>query len=140
MPERRLSRREFLKMAGLSTFGVAALGAGGAGYAYEVGPGWTEVSSVRLNLPRLPAEYDGYRIVQISDIHADEWMTPERLSEIVRLANDQRPDLITITGDFVTSEDFTDVPASDAAPGLVAPLRQLKPRDSTVAVLGNHDH
>jgi predicted MPP superfamily phosphohydrolase len=127
-------------MAGLSTLGAAALGAGGVGYAYEVEPGWSEISSVRLELPRLSAEFDGYRIVQVSDIHADEWMTPERLSEIVRLVNGQRPDLVVITGDFVTSEDFTEVSATDVAPGLVEPLSRLKPRDSTVAVLGNHDH
>lgn len=140
MSDRRLSRRAFLKTAGLSTFGAAALGAGGVGYAYEVEPGWIEVTSLQLDLPRLPAEFDGYRILQVSDIHADEWMTPERLSEIVRLVNDQSPDLIAITGDFVTSEDFTEVSASDAAPGLIEPLSRLKPRDSTVAVLGNHDH
>lgn len=140
MSDRRLSRRAFLKMAGLSTFGAAALGAGGVGYAYEVEPGWIEVTSLQLDLPRLPAEFDGYRILQVSDIHADEWMTSERLSEIVRLVNGQRPDLVVITGDFVTSEDFTEVSASDVAPGLVEPLSRLKPRDSTVAVLGNHDH
>lgn len=140
MSERRLSRRAFLKMAGLSTLGAAALGAGGVGYAYEVEPGWIDVTSLQLDLPRLPAEFDGYRILQVSDVHADEWMTPERLSEIVRLVNDQSPDLIAITGDFVTSEDFTEVSASDAAPGLIEPLGRLKPRDSTVAVLGNHDH
>lgn len=140
MSDRRLSRRTFLKMAGLSTLGAAALGAGGVGYAYEVEPGWIEVTSLQLDLPRLPAEFDGYRILQVSDIHADEWMTSERLSEIVRLVNGQRPDLVVITGDFVTSEDFTEVSASDVAPGLVEPLSRLKPRDSTVAVLGNHDH
>lgn len=121
-------------------FGATILGAGGFGYAHEVEPGWIQASLLQLEFPRLPAEFDGYRIIQISDIHADKWMTDERLSEVVRLVNDRRPDLVAITGDFVTAEDFTEVSVDRMAPMLAETLGKLKPRDLAVAVLGNHDH
>lgn len=103
-------------------------------YASQVEPGWVDLKSVPLTLPRLAPEFDGYRLVQISDIHMDEWMTRTRLAEILDLVNQQEPDLVAITGDFFTStpERF--------AEGLVAALSTLTPRDATVAVLGNHDH
>jgi len=59
-------------------------------YAYKVEPGWVDVKSVPLTLPRLAPELGGYRLVHISDLHMDEWMTRSRLAEIVELINRQR--------------------------------------------------
>jgi predicted MPP superfamily phosphohydrolase len=85
-------------------------------------------------LPRLDREFDGYRIVQISDIHMDGWMSFERLSGLVKLVNEQRPDLIVVTGDFVTAE------AKREDRDLVEALSVLEAPDGAVAVLGNHDY
>jgi predicted MPP superfamily phosphohydrolase len=62
------------------------------------------------------------------------WITPERLAGVVELINAQLPDLVAITGDFVSYV------LDDVAGDMVASLRQLRARDGTVAVLGNHDH
>jgi predicted MPP superfamily phosphohydrolase len=129
-----LSRRAFLKLGVASALEITLLGLGSMGYAYKIEPGWVEAKSVPLALPRLALKFDGYRVVQISDIHMDGWMTQARLAEIIELVNRQRPDLVAITGDF-----FTYTPERFAK-GMVAALGDLAPRDATVAVLGNHDH
>ncbi|MDX6379331.1 MAG: uncharacterized protein QOI57_355 [Rubrobacteraceae bacterium] len=119
----------------------AALGGtflGSLVYAREVEPADVEVVPVSLVLPRLDARFDGYRIAQISDIHADGWMTPGRLLRLVNLVNAEEPDLVTITGDFTTYSRFRSLIRH--IPGLVAPLRRLRAPDGAVAVLGNHDH
>jgi uncharacterized protein len=120
--------------------GAALGGASLAGllYAREVEPADVEVVSVSLVLPRLDARLDGYRIAQISDIHADGWMTPGRLLKLVKLVNAGEPDLVTITGDFATYSRFRSLIRH--VPGLVAPLRRLRAPDGTFTVLGNHDH
>lgn len=100
----------------------------------EVMEGWAEVSQVRLQLPRLDPAFHGYRVAQISDFHIGTWMNRERLEEAVSLVNQQQPDLVAITGDFVT---FTPEKFSDS---LAAALSRLQPPDGALAVLGNHDH
>jgi predicted MPP superfamily phosphohydrolase len=104
-------------------------------WAHEVEPDWLDVHHVQLALPRLQAAFVGLRLVQISDIHFDSsYMTRSRLDNIVRVVNQQRPDVVAITGDFVTF-----APQSFAS-DLAAALGKLAPSLVTVAVLGNHDH
>ena len=104
-------------------------------YAREVETRRVEVKRVALTLPRLSPEFDGYRVVQIGDLHLDDWTRPERLSGITRKVNEQRPDLVAITGDFASysAEEFD-------TRRLVGALRALRARDGCVAILGNHDY
>ena len=119
----------------MSALGGALLGVSTLLYAREVEPRRVEVNHVTLALGRLAPEFDGYRLVQISDIHLDDWTKPSRLNRIVELVNEQRPDLVTVTGDFLShsaswlvSQRLTDA------------LSGLRARDGAVAVLGNHDY
>jgi len=123
-----------LKAAALSVLGTGLLGAGGYIYANQVEPGWVELTPISLTLPHLASEFDGYRIVQISDIHLDIWTPRDRLSQAVEMVNRQSPDLVVITGDFVTYL------AGQFAADLVAVLGALASLQVTLAVLGNHDH
>jgi predicted MPP superfamily phosphohydrolase len=133
--ERRLSRRAFLKTGARCVAGAGIAGASSLAYASYIEPGWVDVHQVPLTLSRLPAEFDGYRVAQISDIHLDgAWMTRAHLTEVVGLINRQQPDLVAITGDFVTHD------AERFAEDLVAALSGLDPKDSVAAVLGNHDY
>ena len=93
-----------------------------------------EISDVHLHLPRLAPEFEGYRLVQISDIHLGTWMNKASLDIVVDRVNQLTPDLVAITGDFVSFavEDF----AND----LIGSLRRLTPKDACVAILGNHDY
>lgn len=97
-------------------------------------PDWVEVKLISLILPRLAAEFHNYRLVQISDLHTDISMTPARLAQVVELINQHQPDLVAITGDFVSYE------ARPYVEEVVAACSQLTPRDGTVAILGNHDY
>lgn len=103
-------------------------------YAFRVEPRNVEVREVSLTLPCLGAALDGYRIVQISDLHADRWMTPGRLRGLVDRVNALDPDLVAITGDLITD------PLVGGDPALARALGGLKAPDGTVAVLGNYDY
>jgi uncharacterized protein len=108
---------------------------GGLLYARQVETRWVEMKPVELTLPRLAPEFDGYRLVQIGDFHLDDWSKPERLHRVVEKVNEQRPDLVAITGDFA-SYSARELDAER----LVEALRALRARDGCVAILGNHDY
>src|SRR2546422_95471 len=132
-----MKRRTFIKTALVTTATTVttiAAGGGTAFYAHQIEPGWIEINTISVQLPHLNPAFHGYRLVQISDLHADDsWMTAERVAQIVNLVNEQKPDLIVITGDFVTHM----LPSS---PKALAALQHLQARDGTFAILGNHDH
>jgi len=101
-------------------------------YAQKVEVVWMEIVQVPVMLPHLSPELEGYRIVQITDVHADDWMTADRIASITRQINDQQPDLVVLTGDFVTGD------ADRYSPALKS-FSQLKAPDGSIAILGNHD-
>lgn len=103
-------------------------------YAKFIEPNWIDIHRVQLRLPHLAPEFNGYRIVQISDLHTDKLMRERRLRGIFRLVNRQKPDLIAMTGDFVTEYRQRFIPNFQRS------LKVLKAKDKTVAVLGNHDY
>jgi uncharacterized protein len=127
-------RQSFLKLTTAALAGGLALATGGWMYATKVEPGWLEISSLSLLLPRLHPAFDNYRIVHISDIHMETWMNRQRLNEVVKTINLLRADLIVITGDFVT--DLFHRTALD----LVDNLSKLQSKDGIFAVMGNHDY
>ncbi len=116
----------------LGTLGLTALGT--LAYARLIEPRWLHVRYIRVRLPGLDPAFHDYRLVQIADIHMGSWMSRARLQDTVDLINQLRPDAIAITGDFV------DRKAIFKADDLIQPLRDLKPLDVTIGVLGNHDY
>jgi predicted MPP superfamily phosphohydrolase len=95
---------------------------------------WVETTSTDIFLKRLDPAFDGYRIVHLSDFHMGTWLTRDLLCEAVDLVNQLEPDLVAITGDFVTADP------QRYARDLIEPLSQLNPKDGAFAILGNHDH
>ncbi|MBD1918628.1 MULTISPECIES: metallophosphoesterase [Cyanophyceae] len=92
------------------------------------------VETVTVSIRDLPQRLEGCRIVHLSDFHYDgQRLSPRLLQQAIDRVNDLAPDLIALTGDYVTR---------DPAPifELVTYLSQLKSRFGTVAVLGNHDN
>lgn len=89
--------------------------------------------------PRWPAQGPPLRILLLSDTHAGGPDMPvARLSRIVAQANALRPDLIVLSGDYVSHKLLrTTVVSPEAA---TAPFGRLRSRLGTFAVLGNHDH
>ena len=90
-----------------------------------------EVEQVEVRLASLDPAHDGLRVAQLSDLHIGRGVPDARIIAAVEAVNALAPDLVVMTGDFVTTKRD---PLS-RVPELLAPLRA--PR---AAVLGNHDH
>jgi hypothetical protein len=98
---------------------------------------------IELTLPikRLPAAWDGLRIAQLSDFHYDENFSVIPLRKAVDLINSLKPDLVVLTGDFVSAPFL--VSRSKKAAGMIDPcaqlLTKLKSKLGLYACMGNHD-
>ena len=126
---KRLSFRPFCYTAVVLVFACWVLIA----YGYWVGRYQIEVKPATYTHPLLPAAFDGYKIVHISDLHLATFSDrPAALQRIVDTINTQAPDLICFTGDIVT------IGVEEAMP-FTAILQQLHARDAVLSVLGNHD-
>ena len=93
-----------------------------------------EIVDLPLEISDLAAEFDGYRIVQITDLHLGHWLSPERLDGVVQLVNEQEPDLVVMTGDFVSYV------LKGITERMIKAFSELNPKEATLAVQGNHDH
>ena len=92
-----------------------------------------DVKDLELTLPGLPQAFDGYRIVQLTDLHASRLLEQPWMAAVVAKTNALDPDLIVITGDLADG-----TPAARAAD--VQPLHDLKARDGVLAIPGNHEY
>lgn len=127
-----ISRRTFLKM-GLVT--GAALASSATVYGNAVEPYDIEITQHHIPIRKLSEKFEGYKIVQITDLHYGSWLEKDWLLNILDIVNAQDADIVAITGDFVTLgriDPYADV--------LIETLSQLQASDGVVAVLGNHDH
>jgi predicted MPP superfamily phosphohydrolase len=92
-------------------------------------------------LRRWPAELDGFTIAQLSDFHYDPYFSIHPLKAAIGMVNTLNPDLIVLTGDFVTVPQFggdDEKGAAEAEPCALL-LRQMRATHGLWAVLGNHD-
>ncbi len=93
-----------------------------------------DVEKVTIYSSKLPEPFDGYRIVQFSDIHVGTWgKDTSFVSELVDSINAQAPDLIVFTGDIVNRKTSELEPFIDV-------LSRLHAKDGVFSVLGNHDY
>ena len=125
------SRRQF--MANGVNLGLVGLSGVMAGTGYHEARRLAEVRQVSIPLTSLPEALDGFRIVQLSDIHLGPTIKGDYLQGIVERCNELRPDLVAITGDLV--DGLTSMLQED-----VAPLTSLQSRHGTFFVTGNHEY
>lgn len=131
----QMSRRKFLRLCATSAAVVALPGAASVIYSTEIEPNALQSTEHVVSIAKLPAAFDGLRVAQLTDIHFDDsYMDEPRLHDIVEKTLDLRPDVVALTGDFVTSV------ANRHADALVRGLSRLGAALPTVAVLGNHDY
>ena len=98
--------------------------------------GWKRfvVKEVNITSSLIPTSFEGYRIVQLSDLHIGTFAdSPETIEELVARVNALHPDLIVFTGDLVNS-------SPDELEPFVNILSLLDARDGVYSVLGNHDY
>jgi predicted MPP superfamily phosphohydrolase len=91
------------------------------------------VRRVSVPIDNLPAELEGYRIVQWSDVHVGPTIQHRFVQSLVERTNALEPDAVAITGDFV------DGPMAELR-GHIEPLRDLRTRDGAFYVTGNHEY
>ena len=126
--EQRFGRRRFLRGAAL----VGAAGAAGIIPAASAAVEPAEPSAERLtfDVPDLDPAHDGLRVAQLSDLHVGPRTPAATVRAAIEQANAFAPDLVVLTGDYLSHSRSELQAMRDQLGGLVAP---------TVAVLGNHD-
>jgi predicted MPP superfamily phosphohydrolase len=122
-----IGRRQFLQ--GAAIIGAAAA-AGAVPVLAEAEEERAHPERLTFDLPGLDPAHDGLRVAQLSDIHVGPGTSPEVIRDAVAQANAFAPDLVVLTGDFVSRSPAEVEGVRALLAGLSAP---------TFAVLGNHD-
>ena len=93
-----------------------------------------DVVEVDIELNNLGWDFHNYRILNLTDIHLGQWITPEYLDELIDYVNTLNYDVATLTGDYVSYiiDGYEDT--------LKDSFKKLKSNDGKFGVLGNHDH
>ena len=91
-----------------------------------------ETTHQRITLRRLPKAFDGFRIAQLSDIHIGPFMPAEDIRRCAAMVNQLKPDLVVLTGDFVSWEGSPQWAVVEALSGLKAPF-------GIFGCMGNHE-
>lgn len=103
-------------------------------YGSFFGPTRLQVRRVEFRSPDLPPAFDGYRIVQLSDLHLiSQQGHADFVREVVQAVAAERPDMVVFTGDLVSID-------SREVQGFEEALSQLSAPDGVYSILGNHDY
>lgn len=122
-------RRLVLKTAA-AVFPMIAVSAGAGGVASSFNE--SRMPKIKLLYPDLPSSLNGLQILQISDSHLGYYITLHHLERMLMKAEEQKPDIILLTGDI--ADDLRILP--DA----LSMIAQLSPRLGCYACLGNHEY
>jgi uncharacterized protein len=135
MARRGVSRRRFFGLS--AALGAAIL----AGDSLLLEPNQPQLVRQELALARWPAALDGYKIAVLSDFHYDPVFSVHPLQASIPIVNSLKPDLIALTGDFVTEPSMgrNRRKAAYAAEPCASLLRQMTAPHGLWAVMGNHD-
>ncbi|HEY0262853.1 MAG TPA: metallophosphoesterase [Chitinophagales bacterium] len=128
--ETAISRSSFLSKLAL---GVAAIPAGSLIYGMIFNPYNYQFRRVKIKFPNLPDAFNGFTIVQLSDIHSGSFTQTEPIIKAVEKINKLNADVILFTGDLVNNvaeemQDFMQV------------FDKLKSKNGVLSITGNHDY
>ena len=124
------TRRDFL--SGLVAAPLVAVSAGAA-YSRLIEPYNYWISETNIFIRDLPPAFEGFRITQLTDIHHSRILGISEVRRVISLAQQTKPDMFVLTGDYSTSYRRYIEPCAEALAALSAP-------EGVWAVLGNHDH
>lgn len=130
MPKDTFTRRDFVR--GLVAAPLVAVSATAA-YARLIEPYNYLISETDIIVRNLPPAFEGFRITQLTDIHHSRILGIDEVRRVVKLAQQTKPDMFVLTGDYSTSYRRYIEPCAEALATLSAP-------EGVWAVLGNHDH
>ena len=125
------SRRGFIVNS--MNYGIVAAAAVSTGYGIAEAKQTPQVKSVPIKIDHLPPELEGFRIVQITDIHVSPTFRRASVEEIVAVVNTLDADIVVLTGDLV--DGSVDQLGYD-----VAPLKQISSGSGNFFVTGNHEY
>ena len=92
-----------------------------------------QITNLPIRIAKLPAAFHNFRIIQLSDIHHGSFVSEAEITATAHRVNDLQPDLVVLTGDYISH-------SVDYIPGCARALGNLKAPHGVFAVLGNHDH
>jgi predicted MPP superfamily phosphohydrolase len=126
----KITRLKFMSQIGIALTVIPAVG-----FIYGMVRGAYRYRVHRVTVPskNLPEVFDGYKIIQISDIHTGSFMDNKALSKAFDIVMNQKADLILFTGDLVNNK-------AEETAGFEEVYRKLKAPDGVYSVLGNHDY
>jgi hypothetical protein len=127
-----VTRREFLRWCG-NSFSAGIFSAGGLLlYSRYVEPSVLTVRRIKVEIAGLPPSLEGFRIAHLTDFHVDPYFPLDLFRRAVDTANRLQPQIVVLTGDYITSN-------RKSMRRLASVLAALRPELGTFAVLGNHD-
>ncbi|MFT6180688.1 MAG: putative MPP superfamily phosphohydrolase [Akkermansiaceae bacterium] len=115
-----------------STLGVLGIGIPSGIWAAGIEPNLLSITRKELTLPRWPKALDGFRVAQLTDIHFRPGTDDGMIAKLHEALGEEKPDLITLTGDFVIND-----PSS--LPELCRELKGISAPHGVIASPGNHD-
>lgn len=92
-----------------------------------------QLTTIEIPVNNLPKEFDGYKIIQISDLHLGGFVNEKPIAAIGKIVNQQHPDVIFFTGDLVSFVTDEALPFEDE-------LKKFSAKDGIYTILGNHDY
>lgn len=135
MSKKALTRRTFLKRTFGSLITFFSLTGGGYYYAKYLEPNWTETNHIQISSPKIPKEFNQYKILQFSDTHLGFHYDTQEFESVIKKMNKLNPDLVLFTGDLI------DAPDRYQNYEQIAPLlRKINSKDGKYWIYGNHDH
>jgi len=126
-------RRKFLQAGSLVSVGLVAAPITTFGYAAFNAKSNPVLNKVTLNLPGLPEGLKGLKIAQVSDLHVNQFIGRSHIEKLTEKISEEKPDIIVITGDFV-SNSVKYIPVAGSG------LKQLTAPYGVYGCLGNHDY
>lgn len=131
--------KSFIKKIACLIF-ILALG-GLISWSFYYEPSRLVINNYPLKLKKWSAKQNGLKIVAISDIHGgSNFVTEERISEVVRETNAQNPDIIVLLGDYLSRQFFNRSELKMPLEKVMESLKGLQAKYGVYAVIGNHDN
>jgi len=118
-----------------SLYAVGISGITLTSYATSIDPQWIEITQHEITMANLPQSFHGFSIVQLTDLHHSSIVTLDYLQACIKQVVRLQPDLVVLTGDYITRQESYAEPLAQAIRSVI-----VEAGIPVYAVLGNHDH